>query len=111
MKINDSINLVDKPKAEKHEDFFGAIPDRTQTKCTKQYESLDQSSHPVSMLNSTESLIASVSSSSQTLHSLQNVQQSQIALAQDAVGNKQVELIPHMCSFIVQSNNQKTYCV
>ena len=81
MKINDSINLVDEPKAEKVEDFFSAIPDRTQTKCTKQFESLDQSSHPVTMFNSTETLIGSVSCSSQTSHSLQNVQQSQIALA------------------------------
>ena len=64
MKINDSINLVDEPKVEKLEDFFSTIPDRMQTKCTKEYESLDQSSHPVDMFNSTESLISSVSSSS-----------------------------------------------
>ena len=46
--------------------------------------SLDQSSHPVPVFNSTESLIGSVTSSSETLaetsHSLQNVQQLQIAL-------------------------------
>ena len=59
-----------------------------QSECSKQYESLDQSSHPVPMINSTESLIGSLSSSSQTSHSLQNVQQSQIALALDAVENK-----------------------
>ena len=52
MKINDSINLVDEPKPEKLEDFFSAIPDRMQTECTKQHESLDQSSHPVLMFNS-----------------------------------------------------------
>ena len=88
MKINDSINLVDEPKAEKLEDFFSAIPDRMQSECIKQYESLDQSSHPVPMFNSTENFIGSVSSSSQTSHSLQNVQQSQIALVQDGVENK-----------------------
>ena len=81
MKINDSINLVDEPKAEKLEDSLSAIPDRMQTKCNKEYESLDQSPHPVPMFNSTESFIGSMSSSSQTSHSLQNVQQSQIALA------------------------------
>ena len=81
MKINDSINLVDEPKAKKLEDFFSAIPDRMQTECTKQYESLDQSSYPVPMFNSTEILIGSVSGSSQTSHSLQNVQHSKIALA------------------------------
>ena len=81
MKINDSINLVDEPNAEKLEDFFSVIPDRMQTECTKQYESLYQSTHPVPMFNSTECLIGSVSSSSQTSQSLQYVQQSQIALA------------------------------
>ena len=35
--------------------------------------------------------------------------QSQIALARDAVENKRVELIAHMSSFIVQSHNKKTY--
>ena len=114
MKINDSINL-DKPKAEKLEDFFSAIPNNTHVACPEENGSLDQSSHPVPVFNSTESLIGSVTSSSETLaetsHSLQNVQQSQIALARDAVENIWVELIPHMSSFIVQSNNQKTYSV
>ena len=37
--------------------------------------------------------------------------QSQIALARDAVENKRVELVPNMSAFIVQGNNQKTYSV
>ena len=37
--------------------------------------------------------------------------QSQIALAQDTVDNKRVELVPYMPSFIFQSNNSKKYSV
>ena len=37
--------------------------------------------------------------------------QSQIALASDAVDNKRVELVLNISSFIVQSNNRKTFSV
>ena len=68
----------------------------------------NESSLPIAPLNSTASLLHDLPEKSlQTVH--QN--QSQIALARDAVENKRVELIAHMFSFIVQSHNKKTYSV
>ena len=81
----------------------------------------DESSHPVSIFDSTESLIGSPSLSDEDSTSTSDLEQknvpgvlqnqSQIALARDAVENKRVELIPHMSSFIVQGNSNKTYSV
>ena len=70
----------------------------------------DLSSHPMPILNSTASLIGKDINVSITSHVTQQ-NQSQIALACDAVENKRVELVPNMSAFIVQSNNQKTYSV
>ena len=71
--------------------------------------------------DSTESLIGSPSLSDEDSTSTSDLEQknvpgvlqnqSQIALARDAVENERVELIPHMSSFIVQANNNKTYSV
>ena len=70
----------------------------------------DLSSHPVPILNSTASLIGKDINVSITSHVTQQ-NQSQIALACDAVENKRVELVPNMSAFIVQGNNKKTYSV
>ena len=70
----------------------------------------DLSSHPMPILNSTASLIGKDINVSITSHVTQQ-NQSQIALACDAVENKRVELVPNMSAFIVQGNNQKTYSV
>ena len=72
----------------------------------------DESSHPVPIFDSTESLIGSPSFSDEDSTSTSDLEQknvpgvlqnqSQIVLARDAVENNRVELIPHMSSFIVQ---------
>ena len=66
----------------------------------------DLPSHPMPILNSTPSLIGKDINVSITSHVTQQ-NQSQIALACDAVENKRVELVPNMSAFIVQGNNQK----
>ena len=70
----------------------------------------DLSSHPMPILNSTASLIGKDINVSITSHVTQQ-NQSQIALAHDAVENKRVELVPNMSAFIVQGNIEKTYSV
>ena len=65
----------------------------------------DLSSYPTPTLNSTVSLIGKDINVSVTSQGMQQ-NQSQKALAQEAVENNRVELVPYMSAFIVQGNNQ-----
>ena len=123
MKFSESINMiVDNTDSDRNCSSSVELDSETNYSCSSDVKDIkDESSHPISILNSTESLIGiksmsdtdSNTSSSDMPHKNENIQhnQSQIALAWDAVENKRVELVSHMSSFLVQGSNQKTYSV
>ena len=94
------------------------LPNETnKTHCQITEQKTDEISHPIPTFNSTESLIGtSVPESGNSPLGEQNTfqtietNQPQVALAWDAVENQRVELIPHLSSFIVQSNNKNIKC-